>query len=314
MQPQGSSFAVWSAIVLLALGPSAIADTVWPAPATPSQITVTTDSERGWLPSQEQVAQVRKTTDDFLAAKDGGRYAEAYAVLADVFRQNQPLGPFTDGIQKFNAQAGRVIERRVVAVTWTKNPAQAPAPGVYAALDLVSQFANVDRHCGYLVLYQAPTGGPFRVMREEDNFMDNATAKSMAQTQSSAAVDATWAKLSSRCPNYTPPPLPESPNSTVGYPTVAAALDGLRADAKVKFGSQAGWAVAIDDADKTIWSFAPAGDPSYPSVVKRQIVPAGGGVAVQMTVLCQSTKQACDNLVREFEQLNDRMKASLSSK
>ena len=144
--------------------------------------------------------------------------------------------------------------------------------------------------------------------------MDNATAKSMAQTQSEAAVDATWAQLASRCPNYTPPPLPEDPNSSVGYPTVAAALDGLHANAEITFRSQSGWTVASDAATRTIWSFAPAGDPAYPSVVKREIVPVAGGSAVEMTVLCESTKPACDNLVREFEQLNDRMKASLSGR
>jgi len=315
MQRSIGSVAAWLAIaLLLADGTTATADTVWPAATRPPQITVTTDSQRGWLPSQEQIVAVRKATDDFLAAKDGGRYAEAYSLLAEINREHQPLQPFTDEIAKFNAQAGKVIERRIVEVSWTKDSAQAPAPGVYAALDLVSRFANVDRHCGYLVLYQAPSGGPFRIMREESNFLDNSTAKSMAQTQSQAAVDAAWAQLSSRCPNYTPPPLPEDPSATVGYPSFAAALDGLHSNPEVKFTLQAGWIVADDEAAKTIWSFTPAGDPAYPAVVKRQIVPVAGGFGMKMSVLCHSTKQACDNLVREFEQLNERMKASLGAR
>src|SRR5439155_9094548 len=131
-----------------------------------------------------------KTAGDFLAAMDGGRYADAYGLfLADFNRRYQSLAQFSDRIGKFNAKAGAVKERRIVKVTWTKNPAQAPAPGVYAAIDLISRFANIDRHCGYIVLYQPPAGGDFRVTRQEDNYLDNATAESIAKDRSQADVD-----------------------------------------------------------------------------------------------------------------------------
>jgi hypothetical protein len=77
----------------------------------------------------------------------------------------------------------------------------------------------------------------------------------------------------------------------------------------VKFSTQRGWTVATDDASATIWSFPPAGDPAYPSAVKRQIVATpGGGSTVQTDVLCEASKQACDDLVRSFDQLNHQVR------
>jgi hypothetical protein len=124
------------------------------------------------------------------------------ALLADVNKQNQPFPGFADAIPKYNLQSGIIKERSIVTVKWTKDPAHAPAPGVYAALDIISRFENIDRYCGFLILYQATDGGVLRVMREESNFLDDATAKSIEQQHSMTGVDKAWAQLSGNCPNY----------------------------------------------------------------------------------------------------------------
>ena len=194
----------------------------------------------------------------------------------------------------------------------------APLPGIYAALDLVSRFANIDRHCGYLVLYQAPSGGVFQIMRQEDNFLDNVTAKQSSPEE----VDKIWAGLSAHCPGYqhaqqasvsAGAPLPEASASTIGYPTVEAALAALHSKAGVVFTNQDGWTVAEDAATQTIWSFPPPGHPAYPAAVKRQVVEQAGAVSIKMSVHCGATKKACDDLVRSFEQLNAQMAASMRS-
>jgi hypothetical protein len=97
-----------------------------------------------------------------------------------------------------------VKERRIVKLTWTKDPANAPAPGVYAVLDLASRFENIDRHCGYIILYQPDGGAPFLVQRFEQNFITNADAQTIALKQSVQALYQTWLNLSKRCPNYDP--------------------------------------------------------------------------------------------------------------
>ncbi len=283
----------------------------------PRHVNVTSDSAPGWTPSPTLEQSARDTALTYLAAKDAGQAAKAYAMVAKRLQGMMPFAAFSDELAKFNVQAGAVVERRITVVTWTKDPAQAPDPGVYAAIDLISRFANVDRHCGYLVLYQPPSGGPFVVSREESNFMDNDSARKIEQTKSAAGVQAAWTELSARCPNYatavaaTAGPLPEETGSTIGYPTVAAALDGLRAQPGVVFSTQHGWTIATNNASATVWSFPPPGDPAYPSAVKRQLVPEGGGEGITTNVLCESTKAACDNLVRSFEQLNAQMKAAI---
>ena len=99
-------------------------------------------------------------------------------------------------------------------------------------------------------------------------------------------------------------PLPEAPDSTIGYESVAAALLGLRARSGVVFTTENGWLIATDEAAYTIWSFAPQGYPAFPAVVKRQVIPKGTGSRIEMSVHCEASKEACDDLVRTFSEMN----------
>lgn len=281
-----------------------------PTSRAPRVVNVTADSEKGWVPSEEMERQALKTAADYLADEDGGRVSEAYARFAEINRQHQPFADFSANIRQRNAQLGAVIEHRITTVNWTKNPAQAPLPGVYAAIDLVSRYANVDRHCGYLVVYQPPSGGGFQIMREEINFMDNDTVKKSTP----AEAERVWAKLSANCPNYRPAPvgpLSEASGAVIEYPNVAAALKSLHEKKGVIFRNENGWTVAEDSSSYTIWSFPPVGHPAYPSAVKRHVVQENVGSSIQMAVHCEASKQACDDLVRTFAELNERMTASV---
>jgi hypothetical protein len=103
--------------------------------------------------------------------------------------------------------------------------------------------------------------------------------------------------------------------SSIGYSSVAAALADLHSNPEVKFSVQNGWTIVEDRNHFTLWSFAPEGDPAYPSAVKRSAVQAfGGSVNMDMRVLCQSTQAACDKLVADFNVLNDRAAQSLQGK
>ena len=107
-------------------------------------------------------------------------------------------------------------------------------------------------------------------------------------------------------------PLNEQTQSTVGYPTAAAALAALHAKPGVEFSTQDGWTIAADADTNTVWSFPPEHDPAYPAVVKRQLTAApNGSVDVHMDVLCAASKTACDDLVRAFERMNDEAQAQL---
>ena len=267
----------------------------------PRVVNVTTDSEPGWVPSIEQEHEAIGMADAFFAALEKGDYSSAYQMMSDGQRALVPRDTFDRNSSDFRNMAGPVRVRTYTKVTWTKDSAAAPHPGIYVAIDLAAKYAKIDRYCGYIVLSQADPSMPFQVARTESNFITDSVA---ANAKSDAELDAAWEQLSSNCPNYPKPELPETESSTIGYDTVAAALQDLRSRPGVIFTTENGWTIATDKAAYTIWSFAPEDYPAYPSVVKRSVVSEGTGSIMKMDVHCEASKTACDDLVRTFSRMN----------
>jgi hypothetical protein len=104
-------------------------------------------------------------------------------------------------------------------------------------------------------------------------------------------------------------------SSGIGYPSVAAALKDLHSKPEVIFREEGGWIIAEDRSHYTLWSFATEGDPAYPSAVKRTAVQeSGGSVTMNMNILCEAKQDACDKLVANFNELNERARDSLQNK
>jgi len=103
-------------------------------------------------------------------------------------------------------------------------------------------------------------------------------------------------------------------SSKIGYPTVAAALDGLRAKSGAKVAVQSGWTVIEEPSIMTMWSFTPAGHPAHPAAIRRVIAQKGDDIFVEMEALCEAAKSACEKLLTEFRELNEQMRASLNPK
>ncbi|WP_374583075.1 DUF4019 domain-containing protein [Pseudoduganella sp.] len=99
--------------------------------------------------------------------------------------------------------------------------------------------------------------------------------------------------------------------NSIGYPSVAAALEALKARADVTVTLQDGWTIADDKANNALWSFAPEWHAAYPAVVKRTVVNADGQPAIRMHTLCQGTREACDALADEFQRVNAALQAAL---
>jgi hypothetical protein len=184
--------------------PAALAGGIELAPAVASEVNVTTDSTPGWVPSAAQRQQALEVTQRFLDAVSAGRYEEAYNLQAGSSRRGETLESFSGQEREFAALAGPPSFWRLTRVTWTKDPGRA-APGTYVAVDLVARFANIDRFCGYLVLYQPPAGGSFGVIRVERSFIDNPTARRIEAARSPAELDRLWTQLTENCPNYVAP-------------------------------------------------------------------------------------------------------------
>jgi len=101
--------------------------------------------------------------------------------------------------------------------------------------------------------------------------------------------------------------------STIGYPTVDAALEALRKDPHAQFTIQGGWTIVAteENGNHVLWSFTPKGHAAYPAAVKRTVLEKDGAVLIDMKVLCFGTQAACDKLVAEFKGLNERIKQSM---
>ena len=107
-----------------------------------------------------------------------------------------------------------------------------------------------------------------------------------------------------------PAPIPEAEESSIGYATVAEALAALKAKPGVEISNEDGWTIIADGL--ALWSFTPEVHPAHPTAVKREVIERDGKVVIEMAVLCQSTKEPCDQLVREFAERNENMRRQLT--
>lgn len=188
----------------------ALAASLLAAPAAaqtaPRTVNITADSAPGWVPSPELEQAVLRATREFFDALEAGDPARAYQMLTPQHRAQLPLRIFFEQSSKTRDAAGPLRERRLLQLTWTKDPAQAPAPGIYAVIDIAARHANIDRECGYVVWYQRPEGGPFKLMRVENNSIDNVTAEKIIGQKGREELDRIWTRLSANCPDYAPAP------------------------------------------------------------------------------------------------------------
>ncbi len=119
-------------------------------------------------PSRADQQAVLAASYGYFAAKDAGRYGEAHGVLTERMRARFPVAEWSRAAAEFNTQAGAPRGRRVVEITWYKNPEDAPEPGLYVAADFSADFEKAEFVCGYL-MWQVQPDGRFRLVREEQN-------------------------------------------------------------------------------------------------------------------------------------------------
>lgn len=167
-------------------------------------INVTSDSPKSWRPTAEQMRSASLAAAAFLETKDKGKTDFAYEMLAGEMQKYVSKPDYSKSIIEFNLEAGKGRRHNVSQVTWTKDPPSGPSPGVFAAFDITSKYENIDRACGFLIMYQLPNGGPFKVMRTEINFMSNVAAADILKNKSQAELDKLWKQISAKCPNYKP--------------------------------------------------------------------------------------------------------------
>lgn len=96
---------------------------------------------------------------------------------------------------------------------------------------------------------------------------------------------------------------------SIGYSSVNEALEDLKKKPGTEVRDQNGWTVINQQGAKemVLWSFAPSTHPAHPAVARRGVFEKDGGIYVDLKVLCEASKRACDNFVAEFKKLNEQM-------
>jgi hypothetical protein len=101
--------------------------------------------------------------------------------------------------------------------------------------------------------------------------------------------------------------LAEDEPAPIGYATVGAVLEALRAEPGAQFREQRGWTVvASRERDAPVeWFFTPEGHDAHPAVVKRTALERDGVGLIDLAALCQSEQPACDQLLDDFRQRHE---------
>lgn len=108
-----------------------------------------------------------------------------------------------------------------------------------------------------------------------------------------------------------PSPIGETP---IGYATVQKAFEALVADPSAVQSEYEGWTSFNQKVDGKyiIWSFTPQDHPVHPTAVRREIVNKDGEILISMAVMCHSSRFDCDQLIEQFQQINENLKRKLA--
>ena len=103
----------------------------------------------------------------------------------------------------------------------------------------------------------------------------------------------------------------ESSESSIGYESVEEAFNTVKELPGAAVRYKRGWTVVNFQKERILWSFTPESHPAHPSAVKREVVHNDKGISLDMSVSCKSTKEACDQLVADFEVLNENIRQKM---
>ncbi|WEK58263.1 MAG: DUF4019 domain-containing protein [Candidatus Brevundimonas phytovorans] len=122
-------------------------------------------------------------SDSYFTALDQGRYAEAFAMVAETMTGGATLEGWAARARIQRDKIGATNAREIGRLTWYSNPPGAP-PGHYGAVDYVAAHALQDE-CGYLIWYRPTSDAELLLIRQETTLlphdMDEALRATMRQ-------------------------------------------------------------------------------------------------------------------------------------
>ena len=116
--------------------------------------------------SNPREAEAVKIANDWLNIVESGDDKQSFSMLPPIFQQNLTQDTWRESVLDRNAKTGKLISRKLRRVVWYDNPANAPLPGLYAAVEFDSLFENTDKHFQFVILH-SQNDEAFKVIRNE---------------------------------------------------------------------------------------------------------------------------------------------------
>lgn len=134
-----------------------------------------------WRPTSTQKARVEELSQAYFADKDAARYRQAWERMGPALQRQWTYEEWRHASADSSARSGAMQQRDLKRVTIYRS-SQSGTPGTYAAVDFTGRFDNADTYCAYLV-WTEQADGSFLLLREEENFIYNATNARLTQGQ-----------------------------------------------------------------------------------------------------------------------------------
>ena len=312
----GNSFLRLIALALITVVPNVMAQSIAPD----AQVHVDADSG-DWRPTAAQSAAAADAAAKFMTALSVGQYEDAFKLFTPETRRRTEEKTFEADRVQWTKRQGPAKSLVFTDLNWSRNPKTASRPGVYVAIGFSGHYAQIERYCGYMVLSQPPSGGPFLINHVEETALDNKTASQILKDKGQAYLDQSWKTLKQRCPGAdaaesVPGNIAEvdASQSDLSFDSVADARAKLKARTGTSFSRGAdGWDTFAEEASHTVWSFAPDGYFAYPAMIERRLIQDGTGGSIKMSVLCEADQDACDRMVKEASAVNRANAAQMRS-
>jgi hypothetical protein len=90
-------------------------------------------------------------------------------------------------------------------------------------------------------------------------------------------------------------------------------LAQLKSDPEVIVRVERGWQIVEVKSERALYSFTPESHPAHPSYVKREVVEKDGSIYMETSARCGAEKTVCDQLIKDFIELNNRVKENIGA-
>ena len=125
------------------------------------------------VPLHPREAEAVSFATEWLDLLDAGKAEESFNLLTPLFKANLTADEWRNSVIERKAQLGKLLSRKLKRVVWYENPANAPLPGTYVAVEFDSEYERTDKHFQYIMLH-SQHGEPFRVMRHQSTVLGKA--------------------------------------------------------------------------------------------------------------------------------------------